>query len=395
MPACTATAANDGVLTNAIGLVDCYTNGFVFDVYTQVFGPGTTFATLLTGALVLYVAIYGIQLALGTARLTLDQFGPRALKIGFIVALLSAWPTFQRLVVEVAFGAPTGIANEMLTILSTASGGQAGVIGAVDAFYDKMMDAAASYMNKADLTNLDYYFAAGFVWIVTILAMFFAFGFLLISKLATALILGVGPIFIALFLFGGTRGLFEGWLRSLVTFALVPMFLLTSLAMLMAMVDGTVATIQAEALAGDMTWDNLVLLMVVTAGFALLFTQIPNVTASIAGGISIGGIAGAMTSLGLGAGSAAVGGGKGIARAGALGYALRSPGARAATIPELQAARRRIGAGIGEQARWWNRVGTTPGMRHAQRSRVLMDASRATPSASASARSTSFTPNRS
>lgn len=390
MPACTATAANDGVLTNALGLVDCYTNGFVFNVYTQVFGPGTTFATLLTGALVLYVAIYGIQLALGTARLTLDQFGPRALKIGFIVALLSAWPTFQRLVVDVAFGAPTGIANEMLTILSTASGGEAGVIGAVDGFYDKMMDAAASYVNKADLTNLDYYFAAGFVWIVTILAMFFAFGFLLISKLATALILGVGPIFIALFLFGGTRGLFEGWLRSLVTFALVPMFLLTSLAMLMAMVDGTVATIQAEALAGDMTWDNLVLLMVVTAGFALLFTQIPNVTASIAGGISIGGISGAMTSLGVGAASAAVGGGKGIARAGALAYALRSP---AATLPELQAARRRVAAGIGEQARWWNRVGTTPGMRHATRSRALMNASRATPSASAPARST--TPNRS
>lgn len=379
MPACVV-ATDTGVLTNALELVDCYTASFVFDAYARLFGPGTSFAAVLTAALVLYVAIYGIQLALGTARLTLDQFGPRVLKIGFIVALLGAWPTFQRLVVDVAFGAPMGIAGEMLALLEGEAATRSGVIAAVDTFYDRMMSAASIYIDDASLTQLDHYAAAGFVWVTTITAMLFAFGFLLISKLATALILGVGPIFIALFLFGGTRGLFEGWLRALVGFAMVPMFLLTSLAMLLAMIDGTVATVQAEAAAGDLTWDNLVLLLVITAGFALLFIQIPNVTAAIAGGISIAGAAGAMAAAGstlLGATArGTVGTAKGATAGASLAWAMRSPAARAVTVPELQAARRRAVAGLGESARWWNRVATTPAMRHYDRTTILRKAAR-------------------
>ena len=368
-----AAATDAGVLTNALALVDCYTTGFVFDAYARLFGPGTRFAAVLTATLVLYVAIYGIQLSLGTARLTLDQFGPRVLKIGFIVALLGAWPTFQRLVVDVAFGAPMGIAAEMLALLDDRADTPASILAAVDAFYDRMSDAASNLIKRASITELRYYVAAGFVWLVTIIAMLFAFGFLLISKLATALILGVGPIFIALFLFGGTRGLFEGWLRALVGFALVPLFLLTSLAMLLAMIDGTVATVRAEAAIGEMTWDNLVLLLVITAGFALLFIQIPNVTAAIAGGISIAGAAAAMAS----AGSSLLGtAARGAAGGASLAYALRSPAARAVTIPELQAARRRAAAGRGASARGWNRVASTPAMRHYDRTTILRRAAK-------------------
>ncbi len=383
MAVCAATTSTSGVLTNALELVDCYTNNFVFDAYAHVFGPGTGFAGVLTTALVLYVAIYGIQIALGNASLTLDQFGPRMLKIGFIIALLSAWPTFQRLVVDVAFGAPARVGNEMLKLLGSGSGDQAGVISGIDRFYDKMMDAAASYMARASWTELDYYIGAAFIWAVTIIAMFFAFGFLLVAKLATALILGVGPLFIGLFLFAGTRGLFEGWLRSLTTFALVPLFLLTSLAMLLAITSGTVDTIHAEAAAGNMTWDNLVLLVVITAGFALLFLQIPHITAGIAGGVSIGGVGAAMAAIGIGSGVAAIAGTKLAAgttlRGGTLAYAMRNPAARAATLPELSATKRRVVAGLGERARWWTRVSTTPTMRREQRTEKLTQANETSP----------------
>lgn len=373
-----AAATDTGVLTNALALVDCYTASFVFDAYGRLFGPGTRFAAVLTSTLVLYVAIYGIQLALGTARLTLDQFGPRVLKIGFIVGLLGAWPTFQRLVVDVAFGAPMGIAAEMLALLDESVDTPAGVLAAIDAFYDRMLDAASNLIKRASITELRYYVAAGFVWLVTVVAMLFAFGFLLISKLATALILGVGPLFIALYLFGGTRGLFEGWLRALVGFALVPMFLLTSLAMLLAMIDGTVATVEAEAAIGRMTWDNLVLLLVITAGFALLFIQIPNVTAAIAGGISIAGAAGAMAAIGSSLIQRSAAGVLGTidstGGAASLAWHLGSPKTRARTVLELQAARRRVTAGLGESARWWTRVATTPAMRHYDRKKILRKA---------------------
>src|SRR5207245_2141842 len=48
-------------------------------------------------------------------------------------------------------------------------------------------------------------------------------GVLVVCRLALAALLILGPVFIVLALFDGTRGLFEGWLKSVVMFALVPL----------------------------------------------------------------------------------------------------------------------------------------------------------------------------
>ena len=43
-------------------------------------------------------------------------------------------------------------------------------------------------------------------------------------KIALAILLAVGPVFVVLALFKGTRGLFAGWLKALVMLALTPLF---------------------------------------------------------------------------------------------------------------------------------------------------------------------------
>ncbi len=48
-------------------------------------------------------------------------------------------------------------------------------------------------------------------------------GVLVVCRLALAALLILGPVFIVLALFEGTRGLFEGWLKSVAMFALVPL----------------------------------------------------------------------------------------------------------------------------------------------------------------------------
>ena len=48
-------------------------------------------------------------------------------------------------------------------------------------------------------------------------------GVLVVCRLALAALLIIGPVFIVLALFDGTRGLFQGWLKSVAMFALVPL----------------------------------------------------------------------------------------------------------------------------------------------------------------------------
>ena len=49
-------------------------------------------------------------------------------------------------------------------------------------------------------------------------------GLLVTARIGIALLLAIGPIFVVMALFDGTRGLFVGWLKGLVMLALAPFF---------------------------------------------------------------------------------------------------------------------------------------------------------------------------
>ena len=44
------------------------------------------------------------------------------------------------------------------------------------------------------------------------------------GKIALAILLGLGPVFVVMALFPATRGLFAGWLKGVVMLALAPLF---------------------------------------------------------------------------------------------------------------------------------------------------------------------------
>jgi type IV secretion system protein VirB6 len=64
--------------------------------------------------------------------------------------------------------------------------------------------------------------AAALVWISGMLILLGSAGALVLTRVVLALLLAIGPVFVVLALFRQTRGLFEGWLRTALLFALAP-----------------------------------------------------------------------------------------------------------------------------------------------------------------------------
>jgi hypothetical protein len=63
---------------------------------------------------------------------------------------------------------------------------------------------------------------AGLLNLSALMLLLGTVGVLIVARLALAALLALGPVFIILALFKGTRGLFEGWLKTAVLFAVVP-----------------------------------------------------------------------------------------------------------------------------------------------------------------------------
>src|SRR6202008_1215649 len=65
---------------------------------------------------------------------------------------------------------------------------------------------------------------ANLMWLGALLLLLGTVGVLVTARIALAVLMAVGPVFVVFALFDATRGLFVGWLRGLVLTAVTPLF---------------------------------------------------------------------------------------------------------------------------------------------------------------------------
>jgi type IV secretion system protein VirB6 len=143
--------------------------------------------------------------------------------LGLVLTFATSWIAYQSVVWNLATGAPDEIASVLI-----GSKGSATVLFAqqLDGFFNAITDAASTITPQAPAIAAATPAMASPANILSIGALIMLLGtvgVLVVCRLALAALLIIGPIFIVLALFEGTRGLFEGWLKSVAMFALVPL----------------------------------------------------------------------------------------------------------------------------------------------------------------------------
>lgn len=270
--ACPVLASEDPLVRGLIGVVDCNVQTLVHAGYAGLFQPGGGLANLLTSLLVIYVAVIGYRLMLGRGSLQVSEVAISAVKLGAVVALATQWDAYQALVYGFLFHAPEQLATAVLEKLQApGSAFQGDVFDGLQRAFDDLSQAAGAFAQHttgagatagqsvaqasaqtgaqlggqlqgqagAAQAAAGLLSGAGFGAVLLTgtagLLLLSSLGVLLAAKLVLGLLLAIGPVFIALFLFEATRGVFEGWLRASLAFAFAPLAatLLTGLALTM------------------------------------------------------------------------------------------------------------------------------------------------------------------
>lgn len=233
-------------------------------------------ASPLKTALIIYIVIYGILIIQGMVREPLIDFAVRGMKLAIIVALASNAGTFNEYVKNIFFTAlPTEIGNAI-------SGNSASALGSssFDALISKGWEAGSTIWQQAGWTDP----GPALIGIVVIAFAGFgtvvAFGMYIFAKVALAIVLALGPIFIALALFQPTRRFTESWLGALANYVVLQVLVVTVLSLVINMVDsfakqyGSNSDVILVAL-------SYVVIFILVAWIAF---QLPTIASSIAGG---------------------------------------------------------------------------------------------------------------
>lgn len=215
-PACdSALEQMGGGIAAALQAVDCVAAGGTASAFGQLFAPGGTLETALVILLTLYVGFFAISLMLGRSNLSIRALLPRMILVGMVLAFSTSWVAFRSFIWPLFVETPDYLA----TILTGSDG------SATRVFAEKL-DVVFAAVEQASQgqQNFEAFSPAGLMWLGAVMLLLGTVGVLVTSRIALALLVALGPIFVVMALFNGTRGLFTGWLKGLVMLALTPLF---------------------------------------------------------------------------------------------------------------------------------------------------------------------------
>lgn len=214
--ACQAAAAEVGNgVAAALRAVDCTAGEFTAQAFGRLFAPGGALTPVLTIALTLFVAFFAISLLLGRSSIGVRSVTPRMITLGLVVTFATSWVAYQSVVWNLALSAPDWLA----TVLG-------GTDGSATQVFAQKIDVVFLAVQEATKGQEDIgaFSPAGILWLGAMLFLLGTVGVLVTARIGLAVLVALGPIFVVMALFNGTRGLFTGWLKGVVLLALTPLF---------------------------------------------------------------------------------------------------------------------------------------------------------------------------
>ena len=315
-----------GALGSVVQATETATAAYAQGVWTRF---DTTAEPAIVAVATVSLVVTGYLMFTGQLRLTTAQFFPRLLRWIVLLVLLLNMPLLFPWAFDLVTDVPADVALFLL------AGGpitdEAGVIGLIEAVMTAGINAASTIWLEASWYDIGTHVISGLLLLTGLTLAILAAVLLMVSKLGVGILLAVAPFFLILRLFDISKGLFEGWLRQLLTFALIPVFVYSLIGLNFGILTSAHTQLTAaSALPAGVTWTAAVPYILVAVVNMILLTQVMAWAGGVGGGIALavsagGVLAGVSTAARISTATAAA-----TQKAAAVGVPLATAAGRAA-----------------------------------------------------------------
>ena len=240
-------------------------------------------ASVLEPAVVTLATVY--VMAWGYLHLTgkIDEPVVTGLKRIFVVALilgvgLRLW-LYNTLIVDTFYNAPTQLAAAVV--------GSADPVGTIDTIWERGGAVAGNLWGKGGVLtgDLGFYLAGALVWCLMGVLCVYTMFLMALSSIALAVLLALGPLFIASLFFDVTKRFFTAWMAQLTNYALITVLTVMVAALLLQVVQ-SYATQTAARGTAILTVDALHMVLIAVLVF-LVLRQVMPIASALAGGVAL------------------------------------------------------------------------------------------------------------
>ena len=279
----------------ALRAVDCVANEMAASAFGRLFGAGGAMGPVLTILLTLYIAFFAFSLLTGRSSLGISALSPRMLRLGVVLTFATSWIAYQGVVWNLALGGPDWIAGLLMGVKGSATTIFGDRIDIVFNAINQIAEASgggAEGAAPAAPSAQGLFTPESVMWMGALLLLLGTVGVLLTARIALAVLLALGPVFVVMALFGGTRGLTAGWLRGVVLTAVTPLFVVLGGGITLELLVPIINALVDSANAGELDGRSAMALFLVAAVHAALMVMVVKVAATMVSGWQVFGLAG-------------------------------------------------------------------------------------------------------
>lgn len=199
--------------------VDCVAAEMTGEAFGRLFAPGGALGPALSILLALFIALFAIGLFLGRTNLSVRSLVPRMITLGLVLTFATSWIAYQAVVWNLAVATPDYLAS---TLTGDAGSATTTFANKIDIVFAAIEEATKAQGGQSP--DISAFSPEGMLWLGAMLLLLGTVGVLVTARIGLAVLVALGPIFVVMALFNGTRGLFTGWLKGVVMLALTPLF---------------------------------------------------------------------------------------------------------------------------------------------------------------------------
>ena len=269
-----------GSIAGSLQAVDCLAHEMTTAAFSRLFGAEGGLTGALTILLTLFVAFFAFQMITGRTSVGINALTPRFLTLGLVLTLATSWFAYQTLVWNLATGAPEEIAGVLM-----GGDGRASEVFAqkIDIVFSAVTEVAGGDEPESVFSP------TGLLWFGATLFLLGTVGILVTTRIALAVLIALGPIFVVMALFQGTRGIFGGWVKGVVMLALAPLFAVIGGSMMLELSVPVLRALQANP--GELDPRAAMAFFMIGAVHCALMALVLKVSATMVAGWSVFGLA--------------------------------------------------------------------------------------------------------
>lgn len=238
---------------------------------------------LLRLLFIVAVLFYGVQLFLGTSRLSIAEIIGRLVRVLVIFIIVTSWTNFNSLVYEWITTVPEQAGR---AILAASATGVTEPTNGLSQIWRTANVAAAAFSEQAGYLSVLPALIGMVIMIFAGLFVAIALGILVLAKVVLWVLLGTAPIFISCFFFNATRNYAMGWLNQSVLYAIIPLFVYVIAAFLIAAMAPELTRIDQISGNRELRLSDFAAFIMLCLAGSFVMLQIQSLAQGIAGALA-------------------------------------------------------------------------------------------------------------